>query len=74
MTVPCETFSDSGTTRQRAGAAHLTERVCATCKWDETAHTEETRAILRGEHPESMRLPDGSFARRPRWGSPRGAR
>lgn len=68
--VPCEAFADSGTTRQRAGAAHRVERVCSTCRWSDEAHTDETRAILRGEHPESMRLADGSFARRPVFGSP----
>lgn len=68
--VPCETFADSGTTRPRDGAAHRVVRVCLTCRWSDEAHNDETRAVLRGEHPESMRLHDGSFARRPIFGSP----
>lgn len=66
--IPCEAFVDSGETRIRAGAAPLRERVCATCRWDEYTHDEETRQILRGEHPDSMPDGQGGFFRRPKFG------
>lgn len=48
------------------------EPVCR-CGWAQGAHTEETRAVLRGEHPESVPDGSGDFFRRPKWTSPSGS-
>jgi hypothetical protein len=67
---PCETFADSGTRYMACGPDPKYGNVCSGCGWAESAHTDEVRAIMRGEHPESVPDGQGGFYRRPRWGSP----
>lgn len=72
LSVPCDTFADSGERYDACGPSFAGGNVCATCGWCETSHTDETRAICRGEHPESVPDGSGGFYRRPKWGSPAG--
>ena len=67
MKVPCDAYVDSGQTPDGA-------KRCRGCGWTEDSHREETRQVLRGEHPDS--IPDGSggFMRRPRFGVGAGER
>lgn len=67
---PCEVFADSGNRYMACGPDPKHGNVCAVCGWAESAHTDEVRAIARGEHPESVSDGQGGFYRRPRWGSP----
>jgi hypothetical protein len=67
---PCDTFADSGNRYTACGPDPKYGNVCATCGWSQSSHTEETRAIARGEHPESVSDGQGGFYRQPKWGSP----
>lgn len=75
MSTICNAFVDSGKTRpsSRGLVGYEREHVCATCGWAESAHTEETRAIQRGEHPDAVpvRWADGEtgFVRKAKWGA-----
>lgn len=67
--IPCEVFVPSGRSTNYGHCSGPREN-CATCGWTADAHTEETRAVARGEHPDSVPDGRGGFYRRPKWGSP----
>lgn len=65
MNVLCDAYVDGGTVLGMPVVG-----VCKTCGWGEKAHDDETRRVIRGEHPESMPDGRGGFVRRPRFGPP----